>query len=45
MATVGIIGLGIMGSAYAKNLIAGGVGVEGGLFGAKPADGLAMARM
>lgn len=29
MACVGIIGLGIMGSAYAKNLIAGGVSVAG----------------
>lgn len=29
MATVGIIGLGIMGSAYARNLIAGGVDVPG----------------
>lgn len=30
MSKVGIIGLGIMGSAYAKNLIAAGVNVEGG---------------
>ena len=29
MAKVGIVGLGIMGSAYAKNLIAGGIDVEG----------------
>ncbi|MDJ0637322.1 MAG: NAD(P)-dependent oxidoreductase [Paracoccaceae bacterium] len=29
METVGIVGLGIMGSAYAKNLIAGGIHVEG----------------
>lgn len=29
MGTVGIVGLGIMGSAYAKNLIKGGVAVEG----------------
>lgn len=29
MGTVGIVGLGIMGTAYAKNLIKGGVAVEG----------------
>ena len=29
MAKVGIVGLGIMGSAYARNLIAGGIDVEG----------------
>ena len=29
MAKVGIVGLGIMGSAYAKNLIAGGIDIEG----------------